>query len=383
MTIHDRHYGIASDIEQMSHNLDDLTVELTPTNACNCNCKYCFEQDHSQCTIDEKSQEKQISLLIELCENFDPLKFNEVHIVFWGGEPMLNSGFIEQVVEATSKYKFVTYMMYSNGTLFNAYEDFIKNPIIANNNYRFEVQLSYDGSPHNEKMRGYNEDDILKTARLLFNAGFKLSFKATLTFTMIKHFADAWQSYKKLYDEFGDNARYSPTLDTTNFGIDDESKEEWKKQVIEVAKLEYKFIQKHGHSLISWYNPFYKSKCSCKLDYHAAINTNGDIYLCHGCFYSKHKDKFKLGSIDNIKTLYKVLQDNFSKSKNNFKCMMCSAMFCNVCHISCVDPNDYVNDWHMCKSSNQDRCWFFKYFSYIFNLLTCALIDSKMLLPLK
>ena len=118
-------------------------------------------------------------------------------------------------------------MMYSNGTLLDAYEKFIENPIISRNNYRFEVQLSYDGSPHNEKMRGYGEDKILKTARLLFKSGFKVSFKATLVFNMLKHFVDAWKSYERLYDEFGSSVRYSPTLDTTNIGIDYESKVEW------------------------------------------------------------------------------------------------------------------------------------------------------------
>jgi len=133
-------------------------------------------------------------------------------------------------------------MMYSNGTLFNAYKKFVENPIVLRNNYRFEVQLSYDGSPHNEYMRGYDEDKILSTARLLFKQGFKVTFKATLVYSMLKHFADAWKSYERLHDEFGSTIRYSPTLDTTDSGIDCCSKAEWIQQCIKVAKLEYQFI---------------------------------------------------------------------------------------------------------------------------------------------
>lgn len=383
MTIHEQYHDLASSIAQTRQHLHSVTIELTPTNACNCNCKYCFEQDHSCHAIDNDSQKKQIDLLIDLCEKFDPLQHHVLNIVFWGGEPMLNFDFIAQVVEATYKYSFVAYMMYSNGTLLDAYEKFIENPVISRNNYRFEVQLSYDGSSHNEKMRGYGEDKILKTARLLFKSGFKVSFKATLVFSMLKYFADAWKSYERLYDEFGSSIRYSPTLDTTNIGIDYESKVEWHRQAIEVAKLEYQFIQKHGHPLIAWYSPFYSSKCSCDLDYHAAINTDRNIYLCHGCFYSKHKDAFKFGSIDSIKSLDDVLKDRFSRSKESTRCLKCSTMFCNVCHIAQVDYCDYVNDWKTCKPSNKDRCWFFKSFSYVFNALTLALLDSRQLLALK
>ena len=370
---------ISSAIDEYAHS-HLITVELTPTNACNCNCKYCFENDHSMHSIDYASQNRQIALLVDLCENFDPVKCKRIQIVFWGGEPMLNSEFIQDVVRATYRYDFVSYMMYSNGTLTDAFKKFIDSPIIKTNNYRFSIQLSYDGDVHHIAMRGNNISSIMDTAQLLSSSGFHISFKATLAFSMVKHFSDLWKSYEELYEKFGDCVTYYPTLDTSNADLNENIIDVWNAQVIKVAKYEYKFIQKHGHSLISWYDPFHIKKMTCNLNYHIAINTDGNIYICHGCFYSKNKDAFKLGHINSIKSLYDVLHMLFNECYADSQCYRCGAIFCNVCHIACVNPENFVEDWYSCRVSNKLRCKCFKQFSKVFNALTLALIDHNMLI---
>ena len=379
-SISSKYQTLVSNVTNVCSRQKSITIELTPTNACNCNCKYCFEHDHSQRKIDYRLQNRQLQLLVKLCEEFDPAQFNRVNIVFWGGEPMLNLDFVQQVVRATCKYKFVYYMMYSNGTLVDKFKQFTNDPIVKSICHRFEVQLSYDGDKHHKAMRGDNSASIFETAHMLVDAGFSISFKATLVFDKIGFFVDSWKSYERLHDEFGSIARYCPTLDTMNVGLTSEIVDDFYRQSIEVAKCEYKFIAKYGYPLISWYDPYHMNRQSCRLDYHAAIDTDGSIYLCHGCFYSSSKQKFKLDHIDEISSLYDVLHEVFYNSRENEECKACGAFFCNICHVACVDSSNFIDDWQQCRSSNRLRCACFRAFSRAFTALTLALIDNNVLM---
>ena len=54
---------------------------------------------------------------------------------------------------------------------------------------------------------------VLEAARLLKMHEIPFSFKATLSFDMLQELPRMWKSYEQLYKEFGECARYSPTLD--------------------------------------------------------------------------------------------------------------------------------------------------------------------------
>ena len=366
--------------------MDDLTIyqnrssvhiEITITNSCNCNCKYCFETNHLN-TSNREEEIRQLKLLTDYCKKFDITKHNALNITFWGGEPMLNTNFLYEIIESTYKYPFVNYMMYTNGTLVDKFEEFINKDFIDEIINRFSIQLSYDGEPHHTLMRHDNKELIFKTTDLLVDRGFKdLSFKATLSFDHLELLPQIWDSYKELHNRY-DFAYYSPTLDQSNNMNSDKNYEIWKRVILEVAKKELKFMDEHGYPLWQWFtNP---GKLVCSLNNGIHLHNDGNFYICHGCPYCKNSDVFKVGNTKTVKNIDDVINKDFDITLRRRECMECSAVACQVCHVAELDKdiNDAINykeKWTGIVVNNQDRCRFFKYFGLIYNALVISIIS--------
>lgn len=350
-----------------------IHIEVTITNACNMNCKYCFEHDHSN-TSNHAEEERQLDLIRDLCINFDTTRFSGVEITFWGGEPLLNVDFMKKIIEATSSYAFVNYFMYSNGTLVDQYINFINDIHVKLVRSRFRIQLSYDGDPINRLERGIDKDNIIKVARLLKENGFAFSFKATVSSSTIKHMPSAWKSYEKLYDMFHIN--YAPTFDMTSNNIEAVI-DDWKNAMLQIMAYEYSFFKKHNSFLLSWLN--YKdvndNKLTCSKDYACHLHTDGNIYICHGCPYLNEKTKFVLNKTNAIDTLLDVLKEHQYGKRGN-ACFDCPSVFCNFCHLYSVNPDDIFGTWLSSIDNNKNRCYFFKYVGTLKKLLDYILIDG-------
>lgn len=100
-------------------------VEITITNRCNCNCEYCFEGSHDDISSPAE-EERQIKILEDYCKEFDLSNHNRLNVIFWGGEPMMNTKFLFRLIEVSYRYDFVRYMMYSNGLLVDKYEELFR-----------------------------------------------------------------------------------------------------------------------------------------------------------------------------------------------------------------------------------------------------------------
>lgn len=359
---------------------NDITIEITTTTECNCNCKYCFESDHSKHEISFQNQERILTLLDDLCRNFDPTRYRNVNIVFWGGEPTCNFNFVKQILYKTVDFEFVSYFMYSNGLIFEKFFELPFLDIYRKIVSRFSFQLSYDGEPHHSIMRGSNSEMIFRTARMLSENGFRVSFKATLSYDMISHLPEIWKSYELLEQQF-EGINYSPTLDTTVKETGDEIFQQWKKSIAQIAKLEYSFFKRKSRFLSSIFIETSESKRSCNLKSHLLIHTDGNIYICHGCPYSNNKNDFKMGNINQISSLNEILDSSYdfgSSSRHPEECDQCSAMFCNICHVSQVDSKNYEKDWFMCRTANKLRCKYFKYLGKVNIALQLALLEKNI-----
>ena len=352
-----------------------IHIEITLTDACNMNCRYCFEHSHiNKSNLIE--EEKQLNLIKELCINFDTIKFKDLQIVFWGGEPMLNMKFMHKIIETTSPYRFVNYFMYSNGTLIEKYNEFVHDKLINSIKDRFRIQISYDGNPIN-KLERYNDGQtIIDVARMLKDNGFSWSLKATASSKTIKYIPLAWKEYEKLYNEFGNIIQYSLTLDMTSKDLDKHF-DEWKCTVIEIMAHEYQFVKQHKHFLMSWlnYKEFNDNKMTCCKDYACHLHTNGNIYICHGCAYVDNHQKFLLGSTKSIDSLTSILKTHNYGTRNN-DCFNCGAVFCNMCHVYNVNPNDIFGTWLSSIDKNKTRCMYFKYFGLAKKILDFMLINE-------
>lgn len=351
----------------------NIFIELTITNNCNCKCSYCFEGDHPVVKSDSKVEERQLQLLIEACEKFNTDKYEFLTISFWGGEPFLNLEFLDKIINATYKYSFVRYHCYSNGTLVNKYQEFLSRDYIESIKNRLHIQLSYDGEPHHTIKRGNNSDAIFKVADMLKTLNIQFAFKATLSFDMIKYLPEIWDSYYKLFERYGSAATYYPTLDTS---VNDISYlQDWKDTLKKILFKEYTFILNNHTALFGWFNS--SNKHNCMLGNSIHMHTDGNIYICHGCAYKEKNKNLLLANINQINSLYDVLSTKYNLGSLPIKCKKCAATHCQICHIVNLSENDNPEKcWLNCRVNNNNRCKYFEYFGYISNVLKYKLISK-------
>lgn len=336
---------------------DTIFIEITITNSCNCNCKYCFEPNHNN-TSSIEEENLQISRLIELCEE---IKNTERKLVlsFWGGEPMVNKDFLFKIVKSTYVYDFVSYQMYTNGTLVDNFKEMISQKWFDEIKNRFHIQISYDGEPHHSLMRCYDTKNVFEVVDLLIEKGIKPSFKATISLNNIKLLPQIWLSYYDLFKKY-DYIDYCPTLDTTDDDIN--YIEDWETSLREVIKYEHSFIKKYGRPLWFWFRD--NEKISCSISNRLHIHNDGNMYICHGCPYINDNLKFILGNTKENK-----ISDCISERiiDVNETCLKCDATYCSVCHINNMinekNFNEVYDNWTKCRHINENKCKYFKVFA--------------------
>lgn len=358
-------------------SLPSLFIEITTTDDCNCNCKYCFEHNNNYCKKDRnlKIEERQIELLKATCQQFKRDKYQWLTISFWGGEPLLNIDFMLDIINVTCQYDFVRYHIYSNGTLVEHFKKLISQSFIEQIKNRLHVQLSYDGEPHHSFMRGDNSKRIFETADVLKEVGVQFSFKATLSFDMLDKIHEIWKSYEKLYEKYGVAARYSPTLDTTYKS--DDKLDVWISSLLKILPLESKFIKKHGHTLWDWFS-LKPKKANCMLGNSIHVHNNGKIYICHGCAYIDNNKNLQLGDINNIQSFLDVLSDKYQLNAIPYECQRCCATYCQVCHANEIDVNkDPYEQWISCRTNNFSRCKYYKIFGFLSKILKLSVYLAK------
>lgn len=351
---------------------ENIFIELTLTNNCNCKCEYCFEGCHTKEQRDQLEEERQLFLLKDLILKFDKDKFETITISMWGGEPFLNFEFLNKIIIETYQFSFVRYHIYSNGTLVDKYKLFLEQEYINDIKERLHIQLSYDGEPIHRIKRGNNSENIFTVADLLLLNNIKFSFKATLPFDQIKNLTLVWDDYYKLFIKYGNNVTYFPTLDTNT--TDESQLDIFESQLKQIVKREKQFIQLYGRPLMGWFNG---RKSNCLLKNSIFIHNNGNIYLCHGCPYLTISNHFKYANTKNISSLSDILEHNYINYDLNTECSTCESTYCSVCHITQINTNDNpLEAWSTCRTRNNIRCRYFKLFgkyNKILNYITAII----------
>lgn len=352
-----------------------ISLEVTVTDGCNCHCSYCMEGLDKICVKNPRNEGDEIRVIRNLCENWNPEKLHSLELTFWGGEPFLNFQFLDHLIRETYKYDFVNYHCYTNGTLVENFRRLVNSDYIDSlKGGRLHIQLSYDGEPQHTEKRGDNSSLIFETARLLLENGIEINFKPTLTYDMIPKLPEMWESYRKLYEEFGDFVQYVPTLDTTM--SDDSMFDEWKKATFELAKRECRFYMEHGRFLMGWFQR--DGRARCRMDNNLHLHTDGMIYCCHGGPYAENNERFVLGTIEDVDDLVKVYENNQLDSSGPIDgCIGCGAAYCVTCHVKCLGRNDGMDRWNTAVGKDLSKCRFMKHFGKVTKALFLALSNRK------
>jgi uncharacterized protein len=175
-------------------NLKQLVFEVT--DACNLKCKYCgygelytdYDIRHNN-RLSINQVKPLLDYLYDLWINNPPESHNGVTFIsFYGGEPLLNMPFIEDIVEyfrnINIKGKKFRFSMTTNAVLLNKYMDFL----VENN---FLTLISMDGNEYNHGYRvdinGKNSfDRVIENVNLL-QKSYPDYFKKSVNFNAVLH----------------------------------------------------------------------------------------------------------------------------------------------------------------------------------------------------
>lgn len=139
------------------------TVFLMLGNSCNMNCAYCLQHPLVHKALTREVNPEIYDFLEEISqENPRPL-----HLQFYGGEPLLYFGTIQEVVAAVKKRKLnMTFGIITNGRALT--DEMVR----FFNAWNFTVCVSWDG-PHVKETRGYDVFSVPETReRILALDGF-------------------------------------------------------------------------------------------------------------------------------------------------------------------------------------------------------------------
>ena len=137
-----------------------IVVTITVTQDCNLRCFYCYEQRSSDTLVSADIT----SLLSRLDRSLSSTSRRDVHVDWYGGEPMLNAPFIEAASEAIQAFCNERRLAYSASIISNG-TNWPEDPAAFVRRHRIrEVQISFDGdrSDH-EKYRAASKQSDRST----------------------------------------------------------------------------------------------------------------------------------------------------------------------------------------------------------------------------
>ena len=244
----------AEGVKRSLANTKQITFEITEK--CNLKCKYCGYGEF----YDDYDKRERLDLSIKKAKTF--LKYmqklwnssynishgNNIYISFYGGEPLMNFGFIKEIVEFINnmeiKHNRFTFSMTTNGVLLNKYEDFL-----AEN--EFNLLISLDGNKKNNSYRVFESgresfDVVVKNVNEL-KERYPEYFKERVNFNSVLHNRN---SVSEIHKFFRENYDKIPSIgELNNVGIREDKIEEFRKTYANIyeslfSSEDYTYIEK-------------------------------------------------------------------------------------------------------------------------------------------
>jgi radical SAM protein with 4Fe4S-binding SPASM domain len=346
-------------------------LEITTTQACNFRCTYCFERNHEpeEQLLDAKIVIKRIKQLLDT-EWFNE-QYSGIKLILWGGEPTMNMPLCKSLMEAFRQNERICFFVYTNGSIIDNFMPTLRRlknqKFVKKGLSKVTIQVSYDGNPIHDMRRidsnGQGTSLIARNAIAeLQKYGIDYGLKATITWKDYHILPDAWEDINGLHKIIGKKVKYALTVDYYNVQFR-AYKEDIEEALIKVAQKEIKFYQEFKYFLS---NIFRSNKAFCATGKSmAVVDTNGDVFYCHGSIYSKCSEEFKYTNIfsknfiNSIEKANKFFYINHIEPEECKQCIAISCLRCNVKKYEESKGETFKDRWYD-YPAQKDLCEYYK-----------------------
>jgi radical SAM protein with 4Fe4S-binding SPASM domain len=268
---------------------------------------------------------------------------DELHIVFWGGEPTLEYKHIDYVIEQT-KDIINQYFTSSNG-----YDLEKRIPLLQKwIKHNFKFQVSYDLEPMQSLNRltplGTSSNDaVLNTLYALAKNKIPFNIKSTLDFDHLTEIENIYYNFKKLRSEINKIDNQNDLTLAITLVTDEITKKPTKTLLntfnTQLSNILTDIIKTNPKHNFGWFN-FNRQLCSAG-ESSICIDCDGIVYICHGALFSSNKHLHIKGNItkDSIKNMLGL--ESFNKQSSD--CDKCDSRFCFRCPIHTFDKSKKEN----------------------------------------
>ena len=324
--------------------VDISAIALNVVESCNLRCTYCFagEGDYGRPSIMNFELAKKVI-------NFFTSDRSKLHIVFFGGEPLLNFDLIKKIVgwciEQSNKH--FTFGITTNGVLLK--------PSVLNffKKHNFAMKISYDGpllqakqrldTENRAKLGSLTEKKIQRFSNILSDLR-SVKIRATL---VSNHMADFFLNIVQCLNSVSYQlafARAASKDQSLNFTMKDV---EAFNDILERI-VDHYLTKDDFHSLLRISNlskfikmihrgEYHRNFCGAGINY-LSVSSSGNFYLCHR--FTEDKDE-SLGNVDegfNKKKLDEVSELRMNKVEPCRSCWMR-----NLCGGGCFHEHKVAN----------------------------------------
>ena len=260
-----------------------LSITITTTLKCNARCAYCYEKGVKQIDIYENAEEK----IINFIKNYSDI--NEVHLTWFGGEPLLNTNFIDNLSNKLLEehIKFSSYII-TNGSLLS--------DEIINNKLQFwnvkNMQITLDGTKKiYEKRKRYIQScegefyKILNNIGKVAQKGIFINIRLNIDSENKEDILNLLKEIDNIYSTY-DNVVFYPAFitGTTNILTEEEKVSYIKKMLLVIKNIKKLTAGTKFYSLPRMH------ACMNGNPKSFSIDVNGNIYTCeHYVGIEKHR----------------------------------------------------------------------------------------------
>ncbi|GAB6098952.1 radical SAM protein [Halanaerocella petrolearia] len=286
-------------INHFRNSLGEPYIEIAYfilTDDCNFDCSYCFIENN----IDTKnynknymSKETALKALDFFCKQIkqNPKKFNdEKTIIFYGGEPLLNTDTLSALLEKIKKYKQINKLpknldlsIVTNGSLLDSKT--IK--LLDENDVSIGISIDGDESATNSCRCYSNSEpvyyDIIKGINNCKNEGVNFSLSVTLTENSVENPDSTLETLYKLNPQ---SVGFNMLMTDDNFQVKDDYNEKASNFMIKAFK-KFREDSIYEDRIMRKAKAFAKSKvypfdCGATGGSQIVVAPDGEVGICHG-----------------------------------------------------------------------------------------------------